>query len=32
MGFGNWYEKVIDGFPFFDGLLHDSGKRCKSMS
>lgn len=31
MGFGNWYEKVIDGFPLFKGWLHGSGKRCETM-
>lgn len=28
-GLGNWYEEVIDGFPFFDGWLHGWEKRCK---
>lgn len=32
VGLGNWYEEVIDGFPFFNGWLHGSGKGCKTNS
>ena len=32
MGLGNWYEELIDGFPFFHGWLHGPGKRCKRTS
>ena len=31
-GLGNWYEEVIDGFPFFNGWLHGLGNWCTITS
>ena len=32
MGLGNWYEEVIDGFPFSNGSLHGLGEWCTITS